>query len=69
MTKLIGKDLKDSAFSIGRLLIWAVGIYGLIGVVTMAVLAYQGKTIAPQVQSSTMVCIGAIIGRIERGKK
>lgn len=60
------RDLKDTAFSLDRLFVWAVSIFGLIGMVTMAALAIQGRTIAPQIQSATMVCIGALIGRIER---
>lgn len=68
MTKkhLFGRNMADSAFSIDRLFVWAVAIFGLIGMITMAILAIQGKTIAPQIQSATMVCIGALIGRIEK---
>lgn len=66
MGKIMGRDMKDTAFSIDRLFVWAVGIYGLIGVIMIAVLAYQGKTIAAQLQSLTMFCVGCIAGRIER---
>lgn len=62
------RNLKDTPFSLDRLFVWAVSIFGLIGMVTMAILAIRGKTIAPQIQSATMVCIGALIGRIERDK-
>lgn len=64
--RLFGRDLSDTPFSIDRLFVWAVAVFGLIGMVTMAILAIQGKTIAPQIQSATMVCIGALIGRIEK---
>lgn len=63
------KNLKDTPFSIDRLFVWAVSIFGLIGLVTMCIQALRGQTIAPQIQSATMVCIGALIGRIERGTK
>lgn len=69
MGKGLYRNLKDSPFSIDRLFVWAVGVISLIGMVTLAVLSYQGKTIAPQVQSATMVCIGALVARIERGER
>lgn len=62
------RNLIDTPFSIERLFVWAIGIYGLIGVITLCVLTYQGKEIAPQVQSLTMFCLGAFAARIERRK-
>lgn len=64
--KFFGRDVSDTAFSIDRLFVWAVGIYGLIGVLAMAWQDIGDKTIAPQVQSLTMICVGVIAGRIER---
>lgn len=69
MNKLVGRDMKDSAFSVERLLIWAVGVVMLIGMSTMATLAIQRKTIPPQIQSATMFCIGAFAARIEKKTK
>lgn len=63
------RNLKDTPFSIDRLFVWAVGIIALIGMVGMLVLSYQGKPITPQIQSATMVALGALVARIERGKK
>lgn len=63
------KNLKDTPFSINRLFVWAIGVYGLIGIITMALLAIQGKTIPPQIQSVTMFCAGALVARIEKGLK
>lgn len=62
----MSKDLKDTPFSVDRLFVWALGIIMLIGMTTMALLAYQRKPIAPQIQSATMITIGAFIARIER---
>lgn len=61
------RNLKDTPFSIERLFVWAIAVYGLIGLVSMSVFAYQGKTIPPQIQSATMFCIGVLAARIERG--
>lgn len=60
------RNLSDTPFSIDRLFVWSIAIYGLIGVVTMAVLSYQDKRIPPQIQSATMFCIGCLAARIER---
>jgi hypothetical protein len=68
-TKKIIRDLRDTPFSLPRLFVWAVSIYGLIGVTTMSWLAIQEKPISPQIQSLTMFCVGALVARIERGKK
>lgn len=62
------RNLEDTPFSLTRLPIWAIGIVMLIGMLGMVVIGYQGKTIPPQIQSAVMVCIGAFVGRIERGK-
>lgn len=64
--RAVYRNLKDTPFSIDRLFVWAVSIIGLIGMVGMLLIGYQGRTIPPQIQSATMVCIGALIGRIER---
>lgn len=68
MAKLFGRDLSNTAFSVDRLFIWAVGVVLIIGMITMAILAVQGKTIAPQIQSAVMICLGCFIARIERKK-
>lgn len=65
VAKLVGRALKDTAFSIDRLFVWAIAIYGLIGMVSMAVYAYQNKSIPAQIQSATMFCIGCLAARIE----
>lgn len=70
--RLFGRDLSDTAFSIERLFIWAIGIYGLIGMLAIAAISIIGVvqhreiTIPPQLQSATMFSIGAIAARIER---
>lgn len=69
MSKLVGRDLSNTAFSADRLFIWGVGIVMLVGMVGMVVIGYQGRTIPPQIQSATMVALGAFIGRIERRKR
>lgn len=63
--KFLNRNLKDLPFSLDRLFVWAVGIVLVTGAVTMALLAYQQKPIAPQIQSLTMVALGAFVGRIE----
>lgn len=65
----MARNLKDTPFSLDRLFVWAIGIYGLIGLVTMCVLSYQGKEISPQIQSATMFCLGCLVARIEKGTK
>ena len=67
MILTMARDLRDTPFSIDRLFVWAVAIYGLIGLITIAVMSYQHKTIPPQLQSATMFCIGALVARIEKG--
>lgn len=62
----IYRNLKDTPFSIDRLFIWAISIVGLIGMMGMIVIGYQGRPIPPQIQSATMFCIGAIAARIEK---
>jgi hypothetical protein len=64
--KRLLKDLADTPFSIDRLFVWAIGIVMLTGMVGMVILALEGRTIPPQIQSATMICIGAFIARIER---
>ena len=64
--ELMSKNLKDTAFAIERLFVWAVGVYGLIGVISIAILAIFSKPIPPQLQSLTMFCIGALVARIEK---
>lgn len=61
------QNLVDTAFSIDRLFVWAIGVVMLIGMTGMVIIGYQGRPIPPQIQSATMVCIGAFIGRIQLG--
>lgn len=63
------RDLVDTPFSIERLFVWTIGVMLIITTATMAVMAYQGKTIPPQLQSPIMIGLGAFVARIERGKK
>lgn len=39
----------------------------LVGMTGMVLIAYEGKTIPPQLQSAVMFCIGAFTARIEKG--
>lgn len=66
MELVMSRNLKDTPFALERLFVWAVGVYGLIGVFTIAVLSVLQKTIPPQLQSLTMFCIGALVARIEK---
>lgn len=61
------RSLTDTPFSIDRLFVWATSIFGLIGLLGMIIIGYQGREIPPQIQSATMFCIGAIVARIEKG--
>lgn len=65
----MARNLKDTPFALERLFVWAVGIYGLIGVISIAILSVKGKPVPPQLQSLTMFCIGALVARIEKRSK
>lgn len=59
-TEFLKKNLKNTPFATDRLLIWAIGVYGLIGMVTIAILALRGQEAPDQLQSSTMFILGVI---------
>ena len=60
------KNLTDTPFSIDRLFVWGVGIVMLVGMVGMVVIAYQGRTVPPQIQSVVMFSLGVFAARIEK---
>lgn len=64
--QLFGRDLADTAFSIDRMFVWAIGVVMLVGMFGMVIIGYQGKPIPPQVQSATMFCLGVFAARIEK---
>lgn len=59
-------NLKDTAFSIDRLFVWALGIVMLVGMGGMVAIGLNGKPIPPQIQSAVMFAMGAFAGRIEK---
>ena len=69
MQPILKRNLADTPFSIDRLFVWAISFFGLVGMLGMVIIGYQGREIPPQIQSATMFCIGAITARIEKGIK
>lgn len=64
--KLFGRDMKDTAFSVDRILVWGIGIVMLVGMVGMVLIGYQGREIPPQIQSAVMFALGVFAARIEK---
>lgn len=67
--KELYRNLKDTAFSIDRLFVWAIGVVMLVGMTGMVIIGYQGREIPPQIQSATMFCLGVFAARIEKRVK
>lgn len=63
-----GTPLADTAFSLPRLFVWGIGIYMILGGVGMIVLAMLDKEIPMQLATTTAVCVGAFVARIEKRK-
>lgn len=65
MTPKPGTPLEDTAFSVERLLIWALGVVMLVGMIGMVLIGYQGRDIPSQIQSAVMFCLGVFAARIK----
>jgi hypothetical protein len=65
----MARDLKDTPFSVDRLVVWALGAAMVLGALTVCVLAYQEKTIPPNVSSFTMAIAGAFMNELRHRKR
>lgn len=63
------KNLKDTAFSVERLIIWTLGISVILSLAFIFVLAYLGKEIPPSLTMAAGFVISAFTKKLGNGEQ